>query len=433
MSDTKIEVDKKESVRNSNKSTRQNKKLNLFGLFSCFLAIVAMVVAGYALWQQRSFSLLKNTQATYEQKLFDNTASLNSQQKKLGVLHQQNQDNAVLLQKLVKDLKQMQGSSNDTWLLAETEYLLRAANLQLQTNGDIKGAMHLLKQANGILNSINEYSLFSVRKGIEEDITALNGVEGVDITRLWLQLNASITQVQTLPIIAPEGFNVSTDNKEAIKTQPKNTTQDKLSWEHRIKQVLLDSWHFFSRQFHFNVHTDDKQVPLIAPKEEEQLKQNIQLMLTQAQQALLMHNETIYSQSLDNASRWIRLYFHNTSPEATALLAKIDYLKNTKIMPVLPKITNGLDALETYNAQRDGLEENKKDNIIKQNNEALPTKEPDNIATEKIEQSNPQPSNDEQKDTAIGQQNRKAEETAKEESSDSMSNKPKGDEGAISQ
>lgn len=345
---------------NSTKEVRTPEKLHLrrclgfLGRVGCVLGFFSFCFAGFVFWQLYNFSNQFNgSQALLNKQVADQTVLLNKHAQSIDTLRSHLSDNTVRTAAVAKGLKQVQGSSEESWLLAEAEYLLRAANLQLQTNHDISGAMKLLKQANEVLNSINGYALFPIRKGVEEDIAALNSVPVIDVTGIWLQLNAAISQVQALPLLTPNGFDAGKVLYDSEKS-PVKASERPSNWVQHLERVLLDSWHFFSRQFYFRKHTDVSSSALVSSQEEVRLRQSLQMMLTQAQQALLMQNETIYKQSLEDALRWIRVYFHNSSSEAKALLAKLDYLQQKNIAPSAPVITRGLSALESYTAQSSG-------------------------------------------------------------------------------
>ena len=345
-----------ETVESKNSETkkpaRSVKGAGILGKAGCALGVFAICLAGATLWLQYDLSKqLSKDKARANKQTNHQLMLLNTSIQTIEVQKKQLADNVSRTDMLAKSLKHMQGSKEESWHLSEAEYLLRAANLQLQTKYDVPGAIRLLKQAYEVLGSINEYSLFSVKKGVEEDITALNGTSVVDVTGIWLQLNAASAQVETLPLLTPNGFDA---NKVLADSQSESvrTSEKPSGWLQHLERVLMDSWHFFSRQFYLRKHNETQSSLLVSAREEVQLRQNLQSMLTQAQQALLIPNETIYKQSIDDALRWIRVYFHNSSSEAKSLTAKLSYLSEKNIEPMMPVITHGLAALDAYHTQQ---------------------------------------------------------------------------------
>jgi uroporphyrin-3 C-methyltransferase len=78
------------------------------------------------------------------------------------------------------------------------------------------------------------------------------------------------------------------------------------------------------------------------PQELLAIKQNINLMLEQAQVALMMRQPMIYQESLQRARDWIDNYLSGLSETAPQLLAEVDSLLATRLSPVLPDISGSL-------------------------------------------------------------------------------------------
>ncbi len=336
------------SKSSNHRKTGTRKGLGWISKVAYFISIVALCLAVYAFWQNyRSMSKLAGYQNALEQQKASLVALELKNKTKLKILTKQVNENFQQILATNKSVQASYGNKQETWHLAEADHLMRAANIQLQTSRNVRGAMQLLRQANEVINSINDYSLFSVKKGLEEDIATLSGAAVFDTTGIWLQLNAAMVQVKTLPLLTPE-------NSDADKVLPNNQREivknnDKYAgWFKYIGKALQDSWHFFSSQFYLRKHDNKHPVMLLSSKDEFLLKQKLQLMLAQTQQALLISDVTIYKKSLENVLHWINVYFRNNSPEAKSLLAKLTYLTSLDIVPPIPDITHGLKALEGY-------------------------------------------------------------------------------------
>ena len=85
-------------------------------------------------------------------------------------------------------------------------------------------------------------------------------------------------------------------------------------------------------------HRDTEITPLVSQTQEEFLRQNLQLILQQAQWAVLQHNQAVYHYSLTQASEWIQHYFADNDQATLALQANINELQKINLTPDLPDI-----------------------------------------------------------------------------------------------
>lgn len=99
----------------------------------------------------------------------------------------------------------------------------------------------------------------------------------------------------------------------------------------------------------FVVRQHDKPVEaMLPPQQELYLRQNLRLMLEQAQLALLARKPDTYQQSLDKAQQWIARYFIGEDAATQAALETLESARTIDIDPPLPDISGSYHALKAY-------------------------------------------------------------------------------------
>ena len=84
---------------------------------------------------------------------------------------------------------------------------------------------------------------------------------------------------------------------------------------------------------------------MLAPGSESVIRQNLQLMLEQAQLALLMRDNEVYQRSLGKCLEWIRLHVATDTPAAQLVVDGLLELRAMDIDPLLPSLGQSLDSI----------------------------------------------------------------------------------------
>ena len=88
------------------------------------------------------------------------------------------------------------------------------------------------------------------------------------------------------------------------------------------------------------------------PQWEALVRQNLRMLLEQAQVALLTSNQVLFSESLQRAQHWVAEFFQSDEAAAEALSRDISELMASNIAPVRPDISQSLRTLDMAIAQR---------------------------------------------------------------------------------
>ncbi len=237
-----------------------------------------------------------------------------------------------------QQLLNMGAKSRTDWLLAEAEYLLRLANQRLLMERDPAGALAILQAADGVLAETDEVALYPVRRQIAQEVVALESVAELDRTGVFLKLEALSQAVDQLqqrhdePVKAPVSDATPVDLTDSVGEVASSL------WD-ELKQLIVVR------------RLDQPAEPLLPPENEFFLRQNLRLMLEQAELALLDKNQAVYEASLAKAAQWVERYF--TSPSqganraARAFMANLDSLRQVQVDPALPDISESLRILKS--------------------------------------------------------------------------------------
>lgn len=223
------------------------------------------------------------------------------------------------------------------WLLAEAAYLVRLANQRLQVERSVDNPLAILESVDGIFVQINDPELLAVRNALAVDIAALRMVEKVDPEGIYLELQAISAALETLSILEPHA------DPEAV--QLAQAGQD----SEQPPSSLAETLQRFSDNFGNLIVLQRRQQPiepLLNGAEQTMVRQNLYLLLEQAQSALLREEQRIYSSSLTKAEALLRRYFQLNS-ESEASIARLQILAKRSVNQTLPDISGSQNAIQT--------------------------------------------------------------------------------------
>ena len=91
-------------------------------------------------------------------------------------------------------------------------------------------------------------------------------------------------------------------------------------------------------------------MPLISPDAEYFLRTNLALQMQTARLALLRGEQPVYEASLNDAARWLEIYFDADSSQVDAALTTIGELQGGMFETDKPDISGSLRLLRQYNS-----------------------------------------------------------------------------------
>ena len=237
------------------------------------------------------------------------------------------------------ELARFSATDRESWLLAEAEYLLRLANQRLIMTGDTEAAAALLASADAILKQLDDAALHTVRAAVAADLAAIRAVPQLDIEGLYLRLAALIEQADALVIFEfPE-----------LEAQPMPEPAE--DWQGRLQQ----GYEAALRKLSDYVIIRRRDVPmqsLMDPQWESLVRQNLRMLLEQAQVALLSGNQFLFRESLERSQGWVAEFFESDEAAAKALAREIRLLQDETVQVTLPDTARSLRALQDAVTQR---------------------------------------------------------------------------------
>ncbi|WP_426767057.1 uroporphyrinogen-III C-methyltransferase [Erwinia aphidicola] len=258
------------------------------------------------------------------QQLATQTSALDTARQQQTAMSQQ-------LDELKEKVATISGSDAQTWLLAQSDYLVKMAGRKLWSDQDVTTAAALLKSADASLADMNDPSLIDARRALAQDISTLSTLSQVDYDGIILKLNQLSNGVDNLRL----ADNNSDD-------EPMDADSGELSSSLREwRQNLVKSWHNFMDDFITIRRRDATAEPLLAPNQDVYLRENIRSRLLIAAQAVPRHQDEIYKQSIDTVSAWVRAWFDTNDASTRAFLSQLDELSQQSVSMDVP------DALES--------------------------------------------------------------------------------------
>ncbi|RYY77010.1 MAG: uroporphyrinogen III methylase [Gammaproteobacteria bacterium] len=239
--------------------------------------------------------------------------------------------------------------NKDDWKLAEVDYLLRMANQRILMEHEAVNSLALAQSANSVLAELQNADLFPARKKLSEEIEALKLAQKIDREGIYLQLLAITQQIENLPLIEP----LFEEDEETIAALNEGEELPSTTLWQSVKNVGKRAWHKLS--MYVRVRDQGRRVDAILPPEDQMyLKQNLRLMLEQAQIGLLREEQHVYQASLDKAQNWIRDYYP-LNDQAQIVLNDLDQLKKNNVQQPLPDFTGSAALVKEYLRQKDRL------------------------------------------------------------------------------
>ena len=229
---------------------------------------------------------------------------------------------------------------NAQWLWTEVDYLLRLANQKLQLEGDGDSALLILSAVDEILRDSGEVSVIGVRDILAGEILALRAMEYVDVSGLYARLNGLLPMIEQLSMRAAM---VNNYNTQLAQARAESVASGESLWARTLD--LLRSIFVWQKR-------DLAPEALLPPPEEAILKQNLRLILEQAQLALLMEEPEVYRESLQKGVSWTEQYFAIDAGVGKTLQEELENLAAATVRANRPDISRSLQLLRQINSAR---------------------------------------------------------------------------------
>lgn len=252
---------------------------------------------------------------------------------------QQQEQTIVELQNTLTQLREEAHRGNDEWVLAEVQYMVQSANINLSVEHNVPVAIKLLKAADDKVKNFSKLGNSSLRKAIANSLSALNALPQFDAEGIVISLQAMSKTLETLPLVKQ-----STEQQSAEDAKPVDVSTS--DWRERFKGSMK-----IIKDMVVIRRLDQPVKPLIHPEQHANLIENLQLQLSIAQFAVLQHESKLYQSSLNEVKSWITEYFQR-SDEVNAVLKSLDEMLAINVSPALPSLEGLINEIQNQKASQ---------------------------------------------------------------------------------
>ncbi|HBY86927.1 MAG TPA: heme biosynthesis operon protein HemX, partial [Colwellia sp.] len=245
------------------------------------------------------------------------------------------------LQQLTAHISQLEQKMSlrqpNDWLIHEAEYLVRVAARTMWLERDTKAAISLLRDADNRLKELNQPKFLPVRALINEDIESLALMPTLQNQDAILTLMALNKQVPTLMLAGVDLAETLDQTKEDL------ALSDNIGdWQ----ENLAKTWNKFLNDFITVRRRTGMVEPLMAPDQQQHLKQNLSLKIQLVQWAASEQKEEIYQQTLLDIQQWLNEFFDMNLPVNERFYQSIEQLKQQTIHYDYPSDLRSLAAIK---------------------------------------------------------------------------------------
>ena len=227
------------------------------------------------------------------------------------------------------------------WLGQEAIFLIRLAAQRLLIARDVAAAINLLTQADALLRETGEPTLEGVRADIARDRAALAALPKVDQVGLYARLSALIDQADQLQLAYE------------IPMASEVTDPVVSGWWDRAAAGWRAALTTLSDHLVIRRRSDDI-AQLMTPEWASLARQNMRMLLEQAQIAMLSANQPLFETALQRAARFAELFADQDPDRVASIMADIQVMASENIAPELPDLTPTRSRLETAIARLAG-------------------------------------------------------------------------------
>lgn len=342
-----IEQQKQTSQTTVKPETKSASKAPLFIAFlALLLAIAGVGGAGY-LWLQMQqfqtssvsdFSQLKSTIETQQALLQTAQEKIASTLDSSVSLQTKSQALETRVQNIAEELSSVTGLNRIDWQISHAEHLVRAAHQRLILTSDIDGAYALLDAADKIMADINELGVIDVRRAMADDLITLSVSNKVDTVGLFEKIDALKAQIMQLSLPAQD-FKAK---EVTVKEMPANA-----DLQTEIIVTMDNIWQRFNSQYQIQ-KLDEPIKPILSSEQRVYLKQNLNLLMEQAQLAVIKRDPVVYQRILQQAETWVTDHFRIDTPVGETVLETLAEMKTVELNPTAPDITATIRSLKIF-------------------------------------------------------------------------------------
>ena len=228
----------------------------------------------------------------------------------------------------IKNLDRSSSTSNRTeiWLVNEVKYLLKIANLHDQFTMDCFFIIGALQQALDLMVNFDDQEAMKIKNAIESEIE--NQIAGSIKNKD--QLIADINQFID----------------DAVFLRRKESQQPSIQNDDQSTSIYKEIWKSLSSSLNEMISVQKlDQYERNIKISEEIITRHLQLLLFDAKQSLEINRWVLYEISIDQAIKWLEIYFDSKDKKVALIIEKLQEQSNYRAgqMKNLPEIINMIE------------------------------------------------------------------------------------------
>jgi len=303
--------------------------------------------------QQSTDNTLKDQRRQIAE-LVSQLSQLNSQDSARGVKLGKIGKSGAIMQGRVATLEnqitELTGAHRVDWTLKEAEHFVIVAERRLSLLNDINGALALLGEADKLVKDMQEPTVRKLREALTQDLMALREAssKNVDSEGLFARIEILMTKVKELEKAAltfRSGEDALVAGQAVVATGVTTGVSETESGLSRFVTKLIG---FAESMVRIRINDETTIKPMLLADQQVYLRQNIYVLLEQAQLSLLRTDYIGFKLSLQQASKRITQYLRTDTDEAVFVLAELDTLANTPMNLAIPSIEGSVRALQVF-------------------------------------------------------------------------------------
>jgi uroporphyrinogen III methyltransferase / synthase len=307
---------------------KAKQKVSKIAIIALIISLIVAFIVGYQFYQKLTLGKVQNSAVNQlnqqntllQQQLQELQAAQSDLQQALLISEQQtaaalSEAKSKNQQQLTAALQQMQ-QQGPSLNPQEVSSLQRMAEFKLWAEQDYQATSAVLKRLNSLLSE--HPGTISLRQAITEDIQTLDNIKAIPVEAIYLQLGGVLNNIDNLV------FNAVSLPEEVEQIDENVLSEDISDWQQNLK----NSWQQFLDSFITIRHREGVAIePLLSEQQRHLVTQRIKLYLTQAQDAVLSKQASVYFAALSEAKRLVGEYFKADDDATKAVVKSLSNLE----------------------------------------------------------------------------------------------------------
>lgn len=303
-----------------------------FGVLMSAFAVIVILYVMHAVYF--SFITLQKMQQAQSRAFQRDIALLKIKTDFLQKFSNETQQNQAQQMQAVREaIQKFETGSEAQFAIENADFLVNYANQTLTLDHNVLGAINVLKKADQTLQGMNNAKAIAAREALAKDIANLQSIPIIDVTGIYMRLNALNETLQRLPLI--------TKLPDAKDNAVTSTQNENLSW---WKKGLQNTWKSLRDLVVIRYNTKER-MPLISPDQETFLYGLLTSEVMHAEWGLLHSNNNIYQTSLSAIKKYVEEYFVSNAAPTLSVIRELRELAAINIQPQPKEISGSLQSV----------------------------------------------------------------------------------------